>query len=453
MTSDRRITLGAFVTSSGVHATSWRLPEVVVTSPPSFETYKRVVRKLEAGCVDTVFMNDSIGHPDVEPSQIARDTSAVRWDPMTLLAALAVVTERIGLTATANTTYNDPYSLARRLASLDLLTNGRAGWNCVTAVHSGENFNFDTHVPHAQRYARAEEFVDVITSLWDSWEDDALVADKATGLWIDPAKMHILNHKGTHFNVRGPLNSPRPPQGYPVIAQAGSSDAGRALAARTAEVIFTAAQTIDECLAFTADLAARAGKFGRGREAFRVLPGVQVTVAETDAEARRKFDRLNDLNDPISRLKQISTLINIGIDLSEYPLDGPVPLPDVIPETNNHRSRQKLVVDLIRRQNPTIRELLRELSATGHRVLIGTPARIADDFEEWFASGACDGFNIMFPEMVSSVDDFVDLVVPELQRRGVYRTRYEGVTLRDHLGLARPENRFSARHAAASDVA
>ncbi len=441
--TDRRMLLGAFVTSGGVHAASWRLPEAGVAALPSFKTYQRVVQKLEAGCVDTVFMNDSIGHPDISPEQIAHDTGAMRWDPLTLLPALAVVTEHIGLTATANTTHNDPFTLARRLVALDVLSGGRAGWNCVTAVHSGENYT-SRHASHAERYARAEEFVDVITGLWDSWEDDALVADKSTGVWIDTSKMHVLNHKGAHFEVRGPLNAQRPPQGYPVMAQAGSSDAGRALAARTAELIFTAAQTVDEALAFTADLAAQAAKFGRSRDAFRVLPGVQVTVAPTEAEAKRKFDRMHDLENPWARLKQISTLINIGLDLSEYPLDGPVPLPDVIPESNNHRSRQKLVVDLIRREKPTIRELVRHLSATGHRVLIGTPAKIADDFEEWFSRGAADGFNIMFHEMVSSVDDFVDFVVPELQRRGLFQTRYAGATLRENLGLPRPENRFAA---------
>jgi alkanesulfonate monooxygenase SsuD/methylene tetrahydromethanopterin reductase-like flavin-dependent oxidoreductase (luciferase family) len=237
------------------------------------------------------------------------------------------------------------------------------------------------------------------------------------------------------------------------MAQAGSSDAGRTLAARTGEVIFTAAQTIDEALAFGADLAARAKRFGRRRDDLRILPGVQVTTAPSKAEAMRKFDRMNDLENPQSRLKQISTLINIGLDLSEYPLDEPVPLPDVIPESNNHRSRQQLVVDLIRREKPTIRELVRHLSATGHRVLIGTPAMIADDFEEWFRRGAADGFNIMFPEMVSSVDDFVDHVVPELQRRGLFRMRYEGATLRENLGLPRPANRFADRRVDADDVA
>ena len=442
MAADRRLTLGAFVTSGGVHAGSWRLPELGPAGLPSFATYQRVVRKLESGCIDTVFMNDSIGHPDITPEQIARDTGAMRWDPLTLLPALALVTEHIGLTATANTSYNDPYTLARRLVALDVLSNGRAGWNCVTAVHSGENY-IGAHLSHADRYARAEEFVDVITGLWDSWEDDALVADKETGIWIDTDKMHVLNHKGAHFRVRGPLNAQRPPQGYPVMAQAGSSDAGRALAARTGELIFTAAQTPANAVAFIDDLAMRAAAFGRSRNAFRVLPGVQVTVAETKADAKRKFDRMNDLENPLSRLKAISTLINIGLDLSEFPLDGPVPLPDVIPESQLHRSRQKLVVELIRREKPTIRELVRHLSATGHRVLIGSPTQIADDFEDWFTRGAADGFNIMFHEMVTSVDDFVDLVVPELQRRGLFHTRYDGATLRDNLGLPRPPNRFA----------
>jgi len=440
-----QIHLGAFIPGSGLHGASWRLPEVDLTDPSSFAVYKRVAQKLEAGKFDTLFMNDSVGLSELDPGQVARNTQALRWDPLTMLPALAVVTERIGLTATANTTYNEPYTLARRLAAVDLLSGGRAGWNCVTSLGGGENYNFDSHVRHADRYLRAEEFVDVITGLWDSWEDDAVVADKAAGIWLDPAKMHMLNHKGAHFSVRGPLNIARPVQGYPVIAQAGSSEDGRALAARTGELIFTAAQTIEEGIAFVADITARAARFGRPRDAFRIMPGVSVVTGATEAEAQAKYDRLHDLLDPTSRLKSISNTINIGVDLSAHPLDGPVPLPAVIPETNTHKSRQKLVLDLIRRENPTIRQLFRKMTAGGHRVLIGTPEQIADDFAEWFSQGAADGFNIMFPELLGSVDDFVDRVVPELQRRGLFRRDYEGTTLREHLGLARPENRFAAR--------
>jgi FMN-dependent oxidoreductase (nitrilotriacetate monooxygenase family) len=432
-----QLALGAFLPGTGASGSSWRLPEMD-TEVTSFPFYARIAQKLEAGCFDTLFMNDSVGIRELDPAILERNAQALRWDPLTLLPALAVVTQRIGLTATASTSYNEPYTLARRLAALDEISGGRAGWNMVTSLGGGENFNRDDHMLHAERYERAEEFIEVITGLWDSWEDGAEIKDKASGRWIDGAKMHLLRHKGKHFAVQGPLNARRSPQGWPVVAQAGSSDAGRALAARTGELIFTAAQEMFEARDFVADIAARAAAHGRTRDSFRVLPGVSVTVAPTMAEALQKFDRLHDFENPGPRLKAISRFINIGVDLSEHPLDERVPLPDVIPETNSHKSRQKLVLDLIARENPTIRQLGRKLVAGGHRVLIGTPQTIADDFQAWFEAGAADGFTIMFPCMQTDVDTFVDLVVPELQRRGLFRTGYAGTTLRDHLGFARP---------------
>ncbi len=440
-----QMALGAFLPGGGVHGAGWRLPEVDVATSSSFAAFRQVARRLEEGRFDTLFMNDSVGVSDLEPKGLERNTQVMRWDPLTLLPALAVVTERIGLTATANTTYNEPYTLARRLGSLDQLSEGRAGWNCVTSLGGGENYNRDDHVPHADRYERAEEFVDVVTGLWDSWEDDAAVKDKASGVWVDTAKMHLLGHKGRHFGVRGPLNCPRAVQGHPVIAQAGASEPGRELAARTGELIFTAAQTIEEGQAFVADITARAARHGRARSLFRVLPGVSVVTAPTSEQALAKYDRLYDITESGPRLRQMSIFAGLGVDLSLHPLDGPVPLPDVIPETNTHKSRQTLVVDLIRRENPTIRQLFRKLTAGGHRVLVGSPTEVADDLEAWFTQGAADGFTIMFPELVGCVEDFVGLVVPELQRRGLMRTEYAGRTLRDHLGLPRPENRLAAR--------
>ena len=444
MTGPRHLALGAFLPGTGAQGSSWRLPEIDAAAASTFPFYKRIAQKLEAGRFDTLFMNDSVGIPELDRSILERNTQAMRWDPLTLLPALAVVTERIGLTATASTSYNEPYTLARRLAALDEISGGRAGWNMVTSLGGGENFNLDDHMLHAERYARAEEFIEVITGLWYSWEDGAAVRDKASGVWLDAGKMHLLNHKGAHFSVRGPLNAARPVQGRPVVAQAGSSDAGRALAARTGEMIFTAAQTMDEARGFIDDIATRAAGHGRSRNSFRVLPGVSVTVAATMAEAEAKYDRLHDLENPGPRLKAVSSFINIGVDLSAHPLDEPVPLPDVIPETNSHKSRQKLVLDLIRRENPTIRQLARKLTAGGHRVLIGTPGTVADDFEAWFTGGAADGFTIMFPCLQTCVDDFVDLVVPELQRRDLFRAEYGGTTLRDHLGLRRPAHPFAA---------
>ena len=434
--SRRQISLGAFLPGSGVPAASWRRPEVEVNTASDFAAYARVAQKLEAGCFDTLFMNDSVGINDTDPEMLERNVQALRWDPLTLLPALAVVTSRIGLTATANTTYNDPFTLARRFAALDQISGGRAGWNCVTSLSGGGNFNSDDHAPHAERYARAEEFVDVIRGLWDSWGEGAMLRDKASGRWLDAGKMRQLNHKGRYFQVQGPLNAPRSPQGHPVVAQAGSSEPGRELAARTGELIFTAAQTIEEGRAFVADIAARAARHGRGPADYRIMPGVSVVTGATQAEAEAKYDRLHDLLDLRPRLRQLSSFICIGVDLADCDLDAPVPLPDPVPETNTHRSRQKLVVDLIRRENPTVRQLYRKLSAGGHRVLIGTPAAIADDFAHWFETGAADGFNIMFPELAASVDDFVEMVVPELQRRELFRRGYTGPTMRDHLGLS-----------------
>lgn len=434
--------LGAFLSGHGSHGASWRLPEVDVDASRSFSPYARVTQKLEEGLFDAIFLNDSVAVPDLDADSLARTPQGMRWDPLTLLPALAVVTSRIGLISTANTTYNEPYTLARRLASLDHLSEGRAGWNLVTSLGGAENFNLDEHVLHAKRYERAQEFVDVITGLWDSWEDDAFIQDKETGIWSDPAKMHFLNHKGAHFSVQGPLNAARPVQGYPVIAQAGSSNDGRELAARTSELIFTAAQTIEEALSFGADLEGRLRKYGRKRADVRILPGVSVYVGRDADEARGRYEALQDLLDPVSALKGVSRFVNIGIDLWKLPLDQPVVLPAAIPVTNAHKSRQQLVVDLIRREKPTVRQLLRKMTAGGHRTLFGSAHDIADDFEYWFRTGAADGFNIMFPDLHGSVDRFVEEVVPELQRRGIYRTAYEGATLRDNLGLVRPANRF-----------
>lgn len=444
----KHLKLGAFLSGVGSHGGAWRLPEVDVDASRDFKTYSYVTRKLEAGLFDAVFLNDSVAVPELEARVLARNAQAHRWDPLTLLPALSVVTSHIGLIATANTTYNDPYTLARRFASLDHLSEGRAGWNLVTSLGGGENFNLDDHVAHPRRYARAQEFVDVITGLWDSWEDDALIQDKATGVWADMDKMHVLGHKGEFFSVRGPLNASRPVQGYPVMAQAGSSNDGRELAARTAELIFTAAQTIDEAKAFVDDIAARLTRYGRRREEALILPGVAVYVGDTVEDAKARYDELQDLLDPYSALKGISNFVRIGVDLAELDLDEPVVLPDVIPETNTHKSRQQLVVDLIRRERPTVRQLLRKMTSGGHRILFGSPTTIADDFELWFRSGAADGFNIMFPSFPRSVDDFVDQVVPELQRRGLFRTAYEGATLRENLGLDRPANKLAARAAA-----
>ena len=451
MARHEKMKLGAFIPGALNGSYAWRQPGFETAGASRFAAYKHVVQLLEAGKFDTIFMNDGVGVRDLDPDVLERNAQLQRWDPLTLLPALAVVTERIGLIATANTSYNEPFTLARRLASLDEVSDGRAGWNMVTSLGGGENYNRDDHMLHAERYERAEEFIEVITGLWDSWDDDAAIRDKPSGRWLDAERMHLLNHRGRFFTVRGPLNAPRSPQGYPVVAQAGASDAGKELAARTAELIFTAAQTIEEGQDFVRDIVARAARHGRGRDSFRILPGVAVTVARSMVEAESKYDRLHDTTDPRPRLKAISRFASLGVELSEQELDEPARLPDDIPETNTHRSRQKLVVDLIRREGQlTLRQLARRLSAGGHRVLIGTPESVADEFQRWFEADAADGFNIMFPAFPESVEDFVTLIVPELQRRGLFRLDYEGRTLRENLGLQRPSNRHLAARIAAA---
>lgn len=440
---ERKLSLGAFVMTTATG--SWRLPEADPDIGRNFKTFARVTRRLEEGLFDAVFLNDLVALPNIDDRDgLARSTHALRWEPLTLLAALAAVTEHIGLIGTANTTYNEPYNLARRLASLDHLSNGRAGWNLVTSLGGGENFNRDDHVLHARRYEQAHEFYDVITGLWDSWDDEAFVQDKASGIFVDPDKLHVLDHKGPFYSVKGPLNTARPVQGYPVIAQAGSSPDGRELAARTAELVFTATPTIADAHEFATDLAVRLAKYGRRRGDVRIFPGVVPHVADSAEEAREIYEQRQSPGDLEAALKATSRLIDLGIDLWKVPLDEPLELPAVIPETNSHKSRQQLFVDIIRRERPTVRELLRRMSPGGHRLVFGNPSEIADDFEHWFRAGAADGFNIMFPDLTGSLDRFVGEVVPELQRRGLFRTAYEGTTLRDRLGLGRPANRFTS---------
>jgi N-acetyl-S-(2-succino)cysteine monooxygenase len=359
------------------------------------------------------------------------------------MGALAAVTTHIGLVSTATTTYLEPFHVARLFASLDQLSGGRAGWNLVTSSAASEALNFGhaTHAPHAERYARAAEFVRVVTGLWDSWEDDAFVFDKAEGLFFDPAKLHMLNHKGEHFSVRGPLMVRRSPQGRPIIVQAGQSEDGRALAAATADVIFTVQQEIEPAREFYADIKARAARLGRRPEHVAIMPGVMVVVGETRRAAEKKYEALQSLIHPELGIATLSDIV--GIDLSRYPLDGP--LPDV-PLTNTQQGRQRVAIDLARRENLSIRQLYQRLSgARAHRSIYGTAAEIADSLELWYRSGAADGFNIMALTFPQGLADFVDHVIPELQRRKLFRTQYEGVTLRENLGIPRPANMWTTQ--------
>jgi FMN-dependent oxidoreductase (nitrilotriacetate monooxygenase family) len=440
--------LGAFLMATGHHIAAWRHPQAEANAGHDFRHYLGLAQAAERAKFDLVFLADTNGIRERAIEPLSRYGRVVTFEPLTLLSALAPLTSNIGFVATASTTYNEPFHLARAFASLDHLSGGRAGWNLVTSSSDSEAFNFnrDTHPPHADRYERAREFAQVVTGLWDSWEDDAFLRDKASGTYFDPDKLHVLNHRGKHFQVQGPLNVARSPQGHPVVVQAGSSDAGRELAAETAEVIFTAAQTLEEGQSFYADVKARLARYGRHPDELKVMPGVFPVVGRTEAEAQEKFERLQALIHPVVGLSLLGSTLG-GVDLSGYPLDGP--LPD-LPETNGPKSRQKLLIDLARRENLSIRQLYLWIAgARGHWQLVGTPEQIVDRLEERFQKDAADGFNIMPPYLPGGLDDFIELVVPELRRRGLFRTEYEGTTLRENLGLRRPAH--PARRAAAAE--
>lgn len=441
--SPRQIKLGAFLMQTGHHIAAWRHPDAQADAPLNFRHYAELARRAEAAKFDAIFLADSVGVRNTDLASLSRTARSDHFEPLTLLSALAAVTEKIGLIATVSTTYNEPYHVARKFASLDHISGGRSGWNLVTSSGQGEaqNFNLDEHVEHARRYARAAEFHDVVLGLWDSWEDDAFLRDKHSGQYFDPAKLHPLRHRGEHFSVRGPLNVSRSPQGRPVVVQAGASPAGRDLAARTAEVIFVAHQTFDEARAFYRDIKGRAVEYGRDPDDIKIMPGIFPVIGRSQAEAEDKFARLQDLIHPVVGVQLLSNMIG-GFDLSGYPVDGP--LPD-IPETNGGKSRQQLLIDLARRDNLTIRQLyLRIAGARGHQQVVGTPQSVADQLQQWFEEDGADGFNIMSPWLPGGLDDFIELALPELRRRGLFRTEYSGATLRQHLGLARPAHRAVA---------
>ena len=442
MTSTRQLRLGAFMRPVSIHTSAWRWPGAYPDANFNFGHLKRFAQTLERGKFDAFFMADHLALMNMPMAALKRSATVTSFDPLTLLPALAAVTEHIGLIATASTTYNEPYHVARKFASLDHISGGRAGWNLVTSANPQEAYNFglDQHVEHSERYHRAREFFDVVTGLWDSWADDAFIRDVENGIYFDPAKLHVLDHRGEHLKVRGPLNIARPIQGWPVIVQAGASEAGRQIAAETAEVVFSGIDNLPDAQALYADIKGRMAKVGRSRDHLKILPGAFVVVGDTVAEARAKKRQLDSLVHPDSGIASLS--VRLGHDASGFDLDGP--LPD-IPESNASKSGRQRIVDLARRENMTVRQLAQHVGgAFGSLEMIGTPATIADQMEEWLASEGSDGFNVMFPYLPQGLDDFVDRVVPELQRRGLFRREYEGATLRENLGLPRPENRFFA---------
>ena len=439
----RQIKLGVSMIGLGYHPAAWRHPQTPAGGNMELRHFVQMAQIAERGLFDMVFLADGVGIRayDEPPGSLARKADNVQFQPLTLLSALAMVTTHVGLAATASTTYNEPYHVARKFASLDHISAGRAAWNVVTSRTDMEarNFGYSESPDYDTRYDRAIEFVDVVRGLWDSWDDDAFIRDQTSGENYDPARMHVLAHKGPHFSVQGPLNVARTPQGQPVIIQAGASDQGRELAAATADVIYAASLTIGEAKAFYASLKGRMARYGRPPDALKIMPGLMAIVGATEQEARDKFDFLQELIDPVVGLSQLAGSIG---DLSAYDLDGPVPH---LPEWRL-RSRGQLMYDLAQREGLTIRQLYTAIAAgNGHRQVVGTPAQIVDQMEEWFFNDAADGFNLLPQHSPGALEDFVTLVVPEMQRRGLYRTAYEGLTLRDNLGVDRPPSRYVTR--------
>jgi FMN-dependent oxidoreductase (nitrilotriacetate monooxygenase family) len=440
-----RMHINLFLQGVGHHEAAWRLSRVRAEAHLDFEHYRHAAAVAEVGKLDSVFLADSLA-----TGMDVRRNLANMLEPISILAALAGTTERIGLIATASTSYQDPFNLARRFATLDHLTGGRAGWNVVTSIDDKEarNFGLDAGAEHAERYARAAEFLETAIALWDSWEDDALVADKDSGIFADTDLVHPIDHEGDHFRVAGPLGLPRSPQGRPFLVQAGSSDSGRAFAAQIAEAIFTAQQTLEDGQAFYADVKRRAAEAGRDPDGVKILPGISPTIGSTEEEARALEDELANHVQSAYALRQLSFFLET--EITEDQLDGKLPELPGVDSVNRHKSRYDLIVNLARSEDLTVRQLIGRLAGgRGHRTMVGTPEQVADDLENWFVNRAADGFNYMPPSIPDQLEVFVDNVVPILQKRGLFRTEYEGTTLREHYGLERPASQFAGSGAPA----
>lgn len=440
----RMMKLGELLRPIGGHVAAWRHPAGQADGDIRPAHFIEAAQLAERGLMDFVFLADSSAVRGSDNlAALSRQAHVAGFEPLTLLSAIAAKTEHVGLIATTSTSFYQPYRVARQFASLDHISGGRAGWNLVTSTENVEarNFGMDALEGAEERYERAEEFIDVVKALWDSWDDDAFLRDKATGMFFDPDRVHTLNHRGKYYSVRGPLNIARAPQGHPVVFQAGSSGPGRALAARTADVVFTAQTQLADAQAFYADIKQRAAAFGREPGDIVIMPGLGLILGSTEQEAKRKLRDMDDLIHTDLAVTFLSVIMG-GFDLSPYPVDGPLPFGD-IPETQGHRSRQALLLDRARRENLTIRQLaVSAAQSYGHGLLVGTVEQAADRMEQWFAQGAADGFMLASPILPLSLEAVVAELVPELQRRGLYRRAYEGGTLRENLGLNAPASRY-----------
>lgn len=435
----RTLHLNAFLMEAGHHEAAWRLPQSNPHADFDLAHWVRLAKLAEDAKFDSLFLADG---PVVQGTGEFRTPGQL--EPLTLLTALAAVTEHIGLIATVSTTYNDPYNLARRLASVDHVSGGRVGWNIVTSATEEEaaNFGLDERPLHADRYERADEFLDVVLKLWDSWGDGAYVGDKASGRWGDPSQIRSIDHRGKHFQVAGPLNVSRSPQGYPLLVQAGASDAGRAFASRYAEAIFTASQTLEHAQEFYGDIKKRAGAAGRDPGQVIVLPGIVPIIGGTEAESRQLAEQLDELRVPEYGLVGLAKVLEV--EPHELPLDEELPRHVIDrPRREGFVSRSELIIDFAVRDRLTVRQILSRLGGgRGHNVVVGTPEQVVDVLVTWFEQGAADGFNVMGAALPSGLEVFIEQVLPELRARGLFREEYDGTTLRDNYGLARPENQF-----------
>jgi N-acetyl-S-(2-succino)cysteine monooxygenase len=449
MNNDKKMRLCVFWFPPGSHPGGWRMPDAFAASESSFDVCLEVARLAEAAKIDAIFFADAAAVQPVDliakgdPKAGLVHRGAAGLEPMSLLPALAAATKRIGLIATATTTYNEPYHIARRFATIDQISGGRGGWNLVTSQTEAEaqNFGHDSHMEHDARYERAEEFFDVVAGLWDSWADDAFVYDKATAQCFDPAKVKILNHAGKNFNVRGPLNVRRSPQGRPIVVQAGASGPGKTLAARIADCVFTAQSKLADGKAFYDEVKSKAVAFGRSPDQIKIMPGIVPILGRTDEEARElRAALLSNITD--DQAMRSMYRVAGGLDLRKLPLDGPFP---ELPLSNGAQGRQKLLIEMARQENLTLIQAGRRFAeGQAHHIVCGSPTTVADLMQTWFEQGACDGFALMPSYFPRGARDITESLVPELQRRGLFRTEYEGQTLRDNLGLMRPKSQFDA---------
>jgi N-acetyl-S-(2-succino)cysteine monooxygenase len=438
--------LGAFFHPTGHHVASWLHPDAQIDAGTNFRHYVELAQMSERAKFDLMFLADALAVRDGNLEPLSRWPQYMAYfEPITLLSGIAGLTERIGLVSTATTSYNEPYNVARKFASLDHISGGRAGWNVVTSANISEAFNFgrEAHFEHGERYDRALEFTEVVFGLWDSWDDDAFLRDRTTGRYFDPTKLHTLNHKGEHFSVRGPLNVARPPQGRPVIFQAGSSEVGRELAARTAEAVFTPQHSLEGAQAFYRDLKGRMAKYGRSPDHLVIMPGLNPIVGRTRREAEEKHRYLQSLIHPDVGLELLSNAL-ADFDLRPYDLDGPLPEAAFSVTPKGSTTSFRNVLSWAMEENLTIRQLYQRFAgARGQRTVIGTAADIVDQMQEWFVNRGVDGFLIQPSHLPGGLQDFIDLVIPELRERGLFRTEYNGTTLRDHLELPRPRSRYA----------